>query len=68
MIKRSATHASFTLRRLYPVPPARAFAAFASAEGKSQWFGAPDDGSAPNHCDFPSAEAKAAKARAGGTG
>lgn len=52
MVKRSATHASFTLRRLYPVPPARAFAAFASAEGKSQWFGAPDDGSAPLQLDF----------------
>jgi uncharacterized protein YndB with AHSA1/START domain len=52
MIERSVTHASFTLRRLYPVPPARAFAAFATSKAKAQWFGAPDEGSAALQLDF----------------
>ena len=52
MNERSVTHATFTLRRNYPVPPARAFAAFATSKAKSQWFGAPDEGSETLQLDF----------------
>jgi uncharacterized protein YndB with AHSA1/START domain len=38
MTGRSATHASFTLERVYDASPARVFAAWASAEAKAQWF------------------------------
>lgn len=41
--QRSATHASFTLRREFPVPVERVFAAFADPEAKAQWF-VGDDG------------------------
>jgi uncharacterized protein YndB with AHSA1/START domain len=52
MSDRSVTHASFTVRRLYPVPPARAFAAFATTKAKAQWFGAPDEGTETLQLDF----------------
>src|SRR6185312_11642697 len=32
------THATFTLERSYPVPPARVFAAWAEPAAKSSWF------------------------------
>jgi uncharacterized protein YndB with AHSA1/START domain len=35
---RYVTHASFTLERSYPVPPARVFAAWADPAAKSRWF------------------------------
>ena len=35
---RFVTHASFTLERTYPVPPARVFAAWADPAVKSRWF------------------------------
>ena len=35
---RYVTHASFTLERSYPVPPARVFAAWADPALKSRWF------------------------------
>jgi uncharacterized protein YndB with AHSA1/START domain len=35
---RYVTHASFTLERTYPVPPARVFAAWADPAMKSRWF------------------------------
>ena len=35
---RSVTHASFTLERAYPAPPARVFAAWADPAVKSRWF------------------------------
>jgi uncharacterized protein YndB with AHSA1/START domain len=38
-----ATHASFTLERVYPVPPARVFAAFADPSKKARWFGGGGD-------------------------
>src|ERR1700753_1136847 len=38
-------HATFTLERTYPVPPARVFAAWAEPAAKARWFAA----SAPGH-------------------
>jgi uncharacterized protein YndB with AHSA1/START domain len=35
---RSVTHASFTLERAYPAPPARVFAAWADPAVKARWF------------------------------
>lgn len=35
-------HATFTLERTYPVPPARVFAAWATPAAKSRWFAGPD--------------------------
>ncbi|MFD0854282.1 SRPBCC family protein [Actinomadura adrarensis] len=41
MIEHSTTHTTFTLERLYPVPVARVFAAWADPKVKAHWF-APD--------------------------
>lgn len=47
---RSATHATFSLERVYPVPVARVFAAWADPAAKAQWFaGGP---SADHELDF----------------
>jgi uncharacterized protein YndB with AHSA1/START domain len=35
---RNVTHATFTLERNYPVPPARFFAAWADPAAKARWF------------------------------
>jgi uncharacterized protein YndB with AHSA1/START domain len=43
MTDRTVSHSSFTLERVYPVPPARVFAAFADLAKKSRWFGGGDD-------------------------
>ncbi|MEU8638651.1 SRPBCC family protein [Amycolatopsis sp. NPDC048633] len=34
----TVTHATFTLERTYPVPPARVFAAWADQAAKGRWF------------------------------
>ena len=34
----NVTHATFTLERSYPVPPARVFAAWAEPAAKASWF------------------------------
>jgi uncharacterized protein YndB with AHSA1/START domain len=41
MIKRTAVHATFTIERIYPVPPAKVFQAFADPELKPRWFHGP---------------------------
>ncbi|WP_029040070.1 SRPBCC domain-containing protein [Cucumibacter marinus] len=47
MTDRSVVHATFTLKRDYPAPRARVFAAFADPEKKRQWaYGAPEGGHA----------------------
>ncbi|HVI33151.1 SRPBCC family protein [Phenylobacterium sp.] len=42
MTDRNVVHATFCIERAYPVPPARAFAAWASPEAKAQWFAGPE--------------------------
>jgi uncharacterized protein YndB with AHSA1/START domain len=42
MTDRDVVHATFCLERTYPVPPARVFAAWSSAEAKAQWFEGPE--------------------------
>ncbi len=37
----TVTHATFTLERHYPVPPARVFAAWADVAAKARWFAGP---------------------------
>jgi len=41
--QRSATHATFSIDRDYPVSPARVFRAFADPKAKAQWFGGPPE-------------------------
>jgi uncharacterized protein YndB with AHSA1/START domain len=42
---RYVTHATFSLERSYPVPPARVFAAWADPAAKARWFAvSPDSG------------------------
>jgi uncharacterized protein YndB with AHSA1/START domain len=38
MTDRSITHATFSLERTYPVPPARVFTAWADPDVKVRWF------------------------------
>ncbi len=38
----SVEHATFVIDRTYPTTPARVWAAWATVEAKSQWFGDPD--------------------------
>ena len=40
----SVTHATFTLERTYPVPPAEVFAAWSDPAAKAAWFAGPDAG------------------------
>ena len=43
----SVAHGSFTVERVYPAPPQRVFAAWASQRAKDPWFGSGDDFLAP---------------------
>lgn len=53
MTERTATHASFTLERVYDAPPARVFAAFADSSVKAQWFAGPAEwGRSEREMDF----------------
>ena len=47
---RYVTHATFSLERSYPVPPARVFAAWADPAAKARWFAAEPD--AGHELDF----------------
>jgi len=38
MTDHAATHATFTLERIYPAAPARVFSAWADPESKRRWF------------------------------
>ena len=49
MSEHSVTHSTFVIERTYDAPPDRVFAAWASVEAKSQWFGSPDS---PYELDF----------------
>jgi len=37
-MNRQVTHATFSLERIYPVPPAQVFAAWADPAAKARWF------------------------------
>jgi uncharacterized protein YndB with AHSA1/START domain len=52
MSDRSVVHSTFVLERTYPAEPARVFAAWASREAKSQWFGGPGDNNGNYELDF----------------
>jgi uncharacterized protein YndB with AHSA1/START domain len=41
MTERSVTHATFSLDRFYPAPPARVFAAWSDGEARARWFAGP---------------------------
>jgi uncharacterized protein YndB with AHSA1/START domain len=43
MTDHATTHATFTIERRYPVPPARVFAAWADPVQKARWFGGGGD-------------------------
>lgn len=42
MTDRNVVHATFCIERVYPVPPKRAFAAWATPEAKVLWFDGPE--------------------------
>jgi uncharacterized protein YndB with AHSA1/START domain len=42
MPKRKVTHGTFSIERVYGVPPDKVFAAFASLEAKAKWFVGPN--------------------------
>lgn len=42
-MKDQVVHDTFVIERIFPVPPARVFAAWADPAIKSQWFAGPDD-------------------------
>ncbi len=48
-MKRSVTHATFVVERVYEAPPAKVFAAFASQEAKTSWFHGPEEWGRDEH-------------------
>lgn len=53
-MQRSTTHATFVIEREYKAAPAKVFAAFADANLKSKWWGAPEgwEAKSPYQLDF----------------
>lgn len=49
MTKRSATPATFTIERSFPVPRAKVFQAHADPKSKAKWFGGPDEWERSDH-------------------
>ena len=49
MTKRSVTHATFVIERVYAAPSARVFNAFADPAAKRRWFAGPDNWGAGEH-------------------
>lgn len=49
MNKRSATHATFTIERIYDATPARVFAAYADPKLKARWFNGPEEWGPDEH-------------------
>jgi uncharacterized protein YndB with AHSA1/START domain len=43
MTERSTQHDTFVIERVYPVPPARVFTAWADPAQKARWFVGPDE-------------------------
>lgn len=52
MPARSTVHASFTVERSYPYPPARVFRAFAQSAAREAWFGAPSEEATTDRLEF----------------
>jgi len=53
MTKRSVTHATFVIERIYDASPARVFAAWADPAAKVRWFNGPEDWEAAGYAlDF----------------
>lgn len=51
-MKRSVTHATFTLERTFKSPPAKVFKAFSDPKAKAQWFKPPPDWDQQHELDF----------------
>jgi uncharacterized protein YndB with AHSA1/START domain len=48
-MKRTVTHATFVVERVYDAPPAMVFAAFAEQEAKAAWFHGPEEWEGDEH-------------------
>ena len=48
-VARTTDHATFSMERTFPHPPARVFAAFADPDAKAAWFVGPDGAASAGH-------------------
>lgn len=51
-MKRSVTHATFTIERRLKSPPSKVFKAFSDPKAKRAWFGGPPEWEAVHEMDF----------------